>query len=49
MTAVESFATTARRYARTEAIESALQERVLEKLTVVHKQANRFSQIAKTA
>lgn len=44
----ESFATTARHYARTEAIESAVQERVLEKFTVVHKKANGSSQIAKT-
>ncbi len=43
----ESFATTARHYARTEAIESAVQERVLEKFTVVHKKANGSSQIAK--
>jgi integrase len=33
----ESFATTARHYARTEAIEGAQQERVLKKFTVVHK------------
>jgi integrase len=33
----ESFATTARHYARAEAIEGAQQERVLEKFTVVHK------------
>jgi integrase len=45
----ESFATTARHYARTEAIESAVQERVLEKFTVVHKKANGSSQTAKTA
>jgi integrase len=44
----ESFATTARHYARTEAIESAVQERVLEKFTVVHEKANGSSQIAKT-
>lgn len=45
----ESFATTARHYARTEAIESAVQERVLEKFTVVHKKADGSSQIAKTS
>jgi integrase len=32
----ESFATTARHYARTEAIEGAQQERVLKRFTVVH-------------
>jgi hypothetical protein len=32
----ESFSTTARHYARAEAIEGAQQNRVLEKFTVVH-------------
>ena len=36
----ESFATTARHYAKTEAIEGALQDRVLEKFTVVHGTTN---------
>src|SRR5450432_1865506 len=36
----ESFATTARHYAKTEAIEGALQDRVLEKFTVVHGATN---------
>jgi integrase len=36
----ESFATTARHYARTEAIEGAQQDRVLKKFTVVHEQGS---------
>ena len=36
----ESFTTTARHYAKTEAVEGALQERVLEKFTVVHGHPN---------
>jgi len=36
----ESFVTTARHYAKTEAIEGALQDRVLEKFTVVHGTTN---------
>jgi integrase len=42
----ESFATTARHYARTDAIEGAQQERVLEKFTMVHRKADSSSQSA---
>jgi integrase len=41
----ESFTTTARHYARPDAIENAVQERVLEKFTMVHGHTNGSSQI----
>jgi integrase len=42
----ESFTTTARHYARPDAIENAVQERVLEKFTMVHGQTDGTSQTA---